>query len=216
MVKEGVTLVDRGLNGFGTLDGIVVHVDGVPAEASPALLEAEVREHFDKLYDSLWHQVLGVVDYRSRLQRAQKSADAFAEAQQAKIRVRKRNGEQKELLGLCLFDADRAGAVAQRAVAACPLDQGRSDTMGYKLVDWVGNSYMFNAAGLPPFTDGGLAGQRATSVRSPSRTPLFGDNIIAFPSDPKGWHRPRPSGNLTFVDGHTEFFTAITATNLVW
>src|SRR5207237_1829959 len=121
VVKEGVTLVDRGVNGFGTLDGIVVHVDGVAAEASPVLLDAEVREHFDKLYDSLWHQVLGVVDYRSRLQRAQKSADAFAEAQQAKIRVRKRNGEQKELLGLCLFDADRAGAVAQRAVATPPL-----------------------------------------------------------------------------------------------
>jgi serine protease Do len=121
IVREGVTLVDRGQNGFGTLDGIVVHVDGVAAEASPALLEAEVRDHFDKLYDSLWHQVLGVVEYRSRLVRAQKSADAFAEAQQAKTRLRKRNGEQKELLGLCLFDADRAGAVVQRAVATLPV-----------------------------------------------------------------------------------------------
>src|SRR4051812_14935474 len=121
VVKEGVTLVDRGVNGFGTLDGIVVNVDGLPAEASPSLLDAEVREHFDKLYDSLWHQVLGVVDYRNRLARAQKSADAFAEAQQAKMRLRKRNGEQRELLGLCLFDADRAGAVAQRAVATPPL-----------------------------------------------------------------------------------------------
>jgi len=120
VVKEGVTLVDRGMNGFGTLDGIVVNVDGVPAEASPSLLEAEIREHFDKLYDSLWHQVLGVVDYRARLARAQKSADAFAEAQQAKMRLRKRTGEQKELLGLCLFDADRAGSVAQRAVATPP------------------------------------------------------------------------------------------------
>jgi hypothetical protein len=122
VVSEGVTLVDRGANnGFGTLDGIVVHMDGVPAEASPALLDAEVREHFDKLYDSLWHQVLGVVDYRARLARAQKSADAFAEAQQAKLRLRRRNPEQKELLGLCLFDADRAGAVAQRAVATPPI-----------------------------------------------------------------------------------------------
>ena len=96
-------------------------IDGVAAEASPSLLDAEVRDHFDKLYDSLWHQVLGVVDYRSRLARAQKSADAFAESQQAKMRLRKRNGEQKELLGLCLFDADRAGAVAQRAVATPPV-----------------------------------------------------------------------------------------------
>ncbi|TMA22603.1 MAG: serine protease [Deltaproteobacteria bacterium] len=121
VVREGVTLVDRGANGFGTLDGIVVPVDGAPAEASPSLLDAEVRDHFDKLYDSLWHQVLGVVDYRSRLARAQKRADAFDESQQAKMRLRKRNGEQKELLGLCLFDADRAGAVAQRAVATPPV-----------------------------------------------------------------------------------------------
>ncbi|MFL5424266.1 MAG: trypsin-like peptidase domain-containing protein [Myxococcales bacterium] len=121
VVNEAVTLVDRGHNGFGTLDGIVVHVDGVPAEASPTLLDGEVREHFDKLYDSLWHQVLGVVDYRSRLARGQKSADAFAEAQQAKMRLRRRFPEQKELLGSCMFDADRAGAVALRAVPTAPV-----------------------------------------------------------------------------------------------
>ncbi|MFL5441646.1 MAG: trypsin-like peptidase domain-containing protein [Myxococcales bacterium] len=121
VVNEAVTLVDRGHNGFGTLDGIVVHVDGVPAEASPTLLDSEVREHFDKLYDSLWHQVLGVVDYRSRLARGQKSADAFAEAQQAKMRLRRRFPEQKELLGSCMFDADRAGAVALRAVPTAPV-----------------------------------------------------------------------------------------------
>jgi len=34
-----------------------------PAQA----LEGEVREHFDKLYESLWRQVLGVADYRARL-----------------------------------------------------------------------------------------------------------------------------------------------------
>src|SRR3954464_11853698 len=121
VVNEAVTLVDRGHNGFGTLDGIVVHVDGVPAEASPTLLDGEVREHFDKLYDSLWHQVLGVVDYRSRLSRGQKSADAFAEAQQAKMRLRRRHSEQKEILGSCMFDADRAGAVALRAVPTPPV-----------------------------------------------------------------------------------------------
>jgi S1-C subfamily serine protease len=121
VVNEAVGLVDRGHNGFGTLDGIVVSVDGVPAEASPALLDAEVREHFDKLYDSLWHQVLGVVDYRSRVARGQKSADAFAEAQQARLRLRKHNPEQKDLIGLCMFDADRAGAVALRAVPNAPV-----------------------------------------------------------------------------------------------
>jgi len=65
--------------------------------------------------------------------------------------------------------------------------------MGYKLVEWVGNSYMFNAAGLLRLP---MAVWRATrhSVRLPSRTTLFCDNILAFPTDPKGWHRPRPSG----------------------
>ena len=42
------------------------------------------------------------------------------------------------------------------AVVTCPLDRGRSDTGSYRLVDWVGNSYMFNFGGLPPFTTGGL------------------------------------------------------------
>jgi hypothetical protein len=65
--------------------------------------------------------VLGVVDYRGRLARGQKSADAFAEAQQAKMRLRRRNPEQKELLGSCMFDADRAGAVALRAVPTQPV-----------------------------------------------------------------------------------------------
>jgi type II secretory pathway pseudopilin PulG len=103
-----------------------------------------------------------------------------------------------------------------QAVVTCPLDQGRSDTMGYPLVEWVGNSYMFNCAGLPPFAAGGLDGQRAANVLLPTKTALFGDNILAFPTDPKGWHRQHPAGNLVLVDGHNEFFTAVTVTNLVW
>ncbi len=101
-------------------------------------------------------------------------------------------------------------------VVTCPLDQGRSDTLGNRLSEWVGNSYMFNAVGLPQSTNGGLAGQRSTSVRIPSKTVLFADNIIVFPTDPKGWHRDRPSGNTMLADGHNEFFTAANATNLVW
>jgi prepilin-type N-terminal cleavage/methylation domain-containing protein len=103
-----------------------------------------------------------------------------------------------------------------QGVVTCPLDQGRSDTMGYPLVEWVGNSYMFNCAGLPPFAAGGLDGQRAANVLLPSKTALFGDNILAFPADPKGWHRQHPAGNLILVDGHNEFFTAVTVTNVVW
>ena len=101
-------------------------------------------------------------------------------------------------------------------VVTCPLDQGRSDTMGNRLSEWVGNSYMFNCAGLPPFAVGGLDGQRSTSVRVPSRTVLFADSIVVFPTDPKGWHREHPSGNVMLVDGHTEFYTALAVTNLVW
>ena len=103
----------------------------------------------------------------------------------------------------------------QRSVA-CPLDQGRSDTMGHQLVEWVGNSYMFNCAGLPPLTAGGLDGQRAASVLVPSKTVLFCDGIMVFPSNPKGWHRLKPAGNVMLVDGHNESTTALAATNLVW
>lgn len=103
----------------------------------------------------------------------------------------------------------------QRTVT-CPLDQGRSDTEGYPLAEWVGNSYMFNCSGLPPVKVGGLDGLTDGSVLSPSKTVLFCDNIIAFPANPKGWHRPQPAGNVMLVDGHDEFFTALAATNLVW
>jgi prepilin-type N-terminal cleavage/methylation domain-containing protein len=103
-----------------------------------------------------------------------------------------------------------------QAVVTCPLDQGRSDTMGYPLSEWVGNSYMFNCAGLPPFAVGGLDGQSAAGVALPSRTVLFGDNILVFPANPQGWHKPRPAGNVLLVDGHNEFHPATTVTNLIW
>ena len=119
VTREALALVDRSQSGFGTLDTIVVLVDGAPAEVPGSALEPEMRDHFEKLYDSLWHQLLGVVDYRARLSRGQKSADAFAQAQQARGRLRKKVAEQKEQLGLAVFEADRVGTVA-RAVAASP------------------------------------------------------------------------------------------------
>ena len=103
-----------------------------------------------------------------------------------------------------------------QAVVTCPLDQGRSDTQGHSLLEWVGNSYMFNAIGLPSSSVGGIVGQRATSIPLPSKTTLFADNVVVFPSNPKGWHRQQPAGNVSLVDGHTEFFTALNVTNLVW
>lgn len=100
-------------------------------------------------------------------------------------------------------------------VVACPRDQGRSDTQKKTLYEWVGNSYMFNAVGNP-LGNGGLDGIKSTSILSPSRTVLFGDNVIVFPDNPTGWHRPTPAGNVLLVDGHSEFHTALNVTNLLW
>jgi prepilin-type N-terminal cleavage/methylation domain-containing protein len=100
-------------------------------------------------------------------------------------------------------------------VVTCPLDQGRADTLPHTLFEWVGNSYMFNAVGYPT-GEGGLDGQKSTAVSSPARTVLFADNVLVIPQNPKGWHGKSPSGFVMLVDGHTEFHTAVTVTNLVW
>ena len=102
-----------------------------------------------------------------------------------------------------------------QAVVTCPRDQGRSDTMAHTLSEWVGNSYMFNAIGYPTFP-GGLDGQKSTAVSAPSRMVLFADNVLVFPQNPKGWHRQSPAGYVMLVDGHSEFHTALTVTNLIW
>ena len=101
------------------------------------------------------------------------------------------------------------------AVVPCPRDQGRSDTLPHTLFDWVGNSYMFNAVGYPTGS-GGLDGEKSTAVSSPARMVLFADNVVVIPQNPKGWHRKAPAGFVMLVDGHTEFHTALTVTNLVW
>jgi serine protease Do len=118
--QESMTLLDRGQNGFGTLDSVGVRVDGQSVEAPAHALEGEVSEHFEKLYESLWRQVLGVVDYRARLAKGKLSADAFAEAQAARQRLRKRIAEQKEILNICSFESDRANFGAARAQIATP------------------------------------------------------------------------------------------------
>jgi prepilin-type N-terminal cleavage/methylation domain-containing protein len=100
-------------------------------------------------------------------------------------------------------------------VVTCPLDQGRLDTLPHTLFEWVGNSYMFNAVGYPTAV-GGLDGQKSTAVQSPARTVLFADNVVVLPQNPKGWHRATAAGFVMLVDGHTEFHTAATVTNLIW
>jgi len=101
-------------------------------------------------------------------------------------------------------------------VVTCPLDQGRTESQPNKNYEWVGNSYLFNCFGLPPGTTGGLDGQRATGVVQPTRTVLFADCILALPSEPFGWHRPKPAGNMAAMDGHVESQTALTVTNMIW
>ena len=119
-MQETMAMIDRGQNGFGTLDAVAVLVDGQAMDAPAQALEGEVREHFDRLYESLWKQVLGVTDYRARLSKGRLSADAFGEAQAARLRLRKRIPEQKELLNICTFEADRANFGAARAGGVPP------------------------------------------------------------------------------------------------
>jgi hypothetical protein len=40
--------------------------------------------------------------------------------------------------------------------------------------------------------------------------------VLVFPINPTGWHRTKPAGYVMLVDGHTEFHTALTVTNLIW
>ncbi len=102
------------------------------------------------------------------------------------------------------------------AVVTCPRDQGRADTRPQTLFEWVGNSYMFNAVGYSALTPGGLNGRRSTAVALPSQSVLFADNVLVFPDNPTGWHRKTPAGQMLLVDGHAEFHTARSATNMVW
>jgi prepilin-type N-terminal cleavage/methylation domain-containing protein len=100
----------------------------------------------------------------------------------------------------------------------CPMDQGRSvDLTTYNLFQWVGNSYIFNFGGLPPFPTGdGLDGLSVNSLTNPVKTVVFGCGILAYPTDVKGWHRTTPAGNILFADNHAGFYQATTATNLIW
>jgi prepilin-type N-terminal cleavage/methylation domain-containing protein len=102
------------------------------------------------------------------------------------------------------------------ATVRCPLDQGRADTLPNTLYAWVGNSYMFNAIGLPQAGSGGLLAEKSTSVTAPSQTVLFADNVLIFSQNPTGWHERTPAGNTLLVDAHVEFHNAQNVTNLVW
>ena len=117
--SESLALVDQARSGFGTLDSVELSNDGQLASVATTALDPEAREHFERLYDALWHQLIGVIDYRTSRAKERVSADAFAAAQSARDRLRKKIGEQKELLGLAFFDSDRSGTAGMR-IAGVP------------------------------------------------------------------------------------------------
>jgi len=101
----------------------------------------------------------------------------------------------------------------------CPMDQGRSvDKTTFDLFEWVGNSYMFNFGGLPPFPPGdGLDGLSVNSLTNLSQTVVFGCGVLSYPAtETKGWHRATAAGNILFADIHVSFYQATAATNLIW
>jgi prepilin-type N-terminal cleavage/methylation domain-containing protein/prepilin-type processing-associated H-X9-DG protein len=71
--------------------------------------------------------------------------------------------------------------------------------------DWVGNSYQYNANGYPlrplPRHDGGLDGERFTSIKNTSQTVVFFDACLYYGYD---WHYGHQA-NVAFADGHVTF-----------
>ncbi len=104
----------------------------------------------------------------------------------------------------------------KEGIVICPADKGRTDTQGGSLFEWVGNSYIFNFGGLPPFAVGGLNNLKASSLTNPVATVVFADGVLSFADNPTGWHRKTSAGNILFADGHGEFHTALSATNRIW
>ncbi len=101
----------------------------------------------------------------------------------------------------------------------CPMDQGRAeDQVPYNLFQWVGNSYIFNCLGMPPFQPGhGLDGLSASHLTNLTQTVVFACGVLSYPTtETKGWHRTAPAGNILFADNHVGFYPAKAATNLNW
>ncbi|HTL28805.1 MAG TPA: type II secretion system protein, partial [Tepidisphaeraceae bacterium] len=95
----------------------------------------------------------------------------------------------------------------------CPCDDAAPWTtdlsytiyFGPSQFEWVGNSYQFNANGYPlrplPRHDGGLDGERFTSIRSSSQTVVFMDACLYYGFD---WHYSHKA-NVAFADSHVTF-----------
>lgn len=103
-------------------------------------------------------------------------------------------------------------------VVTCPQDQGTQATTPNPTAAMVGNSYVFNANGSAPHTNGGLAGSRATQFQEPTRTAVFIDTILITPDNIHGWHSKnnQAAGYVATLDGHVEAHSISTLTALVW
>ena len=115
---ETMALTDKSTTGFGTLDAVVVGGASGMTEQEVGALEADVREHFQRLYDSLWRQLVAVLDYRALATRSSASAEAFRDAQAARAALARRSTDNKDLWETCLYDSDRIAAMPLRAAAA--------------------------------------------------------------------------------------------------
>lgn len=96
----------------------------------------------------------------------------------------------------------------------CPFDRG-VNSFSPRLVDFVGNSYQFNATGYAG--SGGLAGQIAGTIQNPAHTVLFFDHPLYFPDNTNGWHVPGANkGRVAFLDGHVDPHSALSIQLLDW
>ena len=115
LVQEALAVIDRAHSGLGTLSEVGLPVNDQIVDVPASGLDPDARDHFEKLQESLWRQLVSVVDYRALAVKSHLSADAFSSAQDIGSRIKRRTGDQKDLLGLCAYDADQAGVPALRA-----------------------------------------------------------------------------------------------------
>ena len=124
LVQESMALVDHAHAGLGTLAEVGLPVNDLVVDVPARELDPDARDHFEKLQDSLWRQLVSVIDYRALATKARASADAFSSAQDIAARIRRRASDQKDLLGLCSYDAEQAGVPAVRADGSAAVSSG--------------------------------------------------------------------------------------------
>ncbi len=115
LVQEAMAVIDHSRAGLGILDQVGLPANDQIVDLPASALDEDAREHFERLQDLLWRQLVAVVEYRQLAAKAHSSAEAFSSAQELATRIKRRVGDQKDLLGLCAYDADQAGVPAAKA-----------------------------------------------------------------------------------------------------